>query len=188
MKPKIIFIHGNGGGTGQDNWFPWCVKEFRKLGFTVEAPDFPDSKLARAKYWLPYLQHDLKVDDNTILIGHSSGAVASMRYAEKHKILGSVLVGACYTDLGYESEKLSGYYNSPWNWKSIINNQQWIVQYASTDDPYISIDEARHIHDKLHTKYYEFNNQGHFGEDTGKIDFPELIAETISALSVHGNR
>ena len=184
MSPKIIFIHGNGGGTGEDNWFPWCVKEFRKLGLTSVAPDFPDPKLARAKYWLPYIQHDLKADENTILIGHSSGAVAAMRYAEKHKILGSVLVGASYTDLGDETEKLSGYFNNPWDWHSIVNNQKWIIQFYSTDDPYISIDEARHIHENLNSKYYEFNNQGHFGEDIGKIEFPELIAQTVAALKV----
>ena len=186
MKPKIIFIHGNGGGTGQDNWFPWCVKEFRKLGFSAEAPDFPDSELARAKYWLPYIKDVLKADENTILIGHSSGAVAAMRYAEAHNILGSVLVGTCHTDLGDESEKLSGYFDSPWGWHSITNNQQWILQFASADDPYIDVVEARYVHENLKTKYFEFHDQGHFGEDVHKVEFPELVAETIKMINLFG--
>ena len=184
MKPKVIFIHGNGGGTGQDNWFPWCASEFKKHGFEAIAPDFPDPKLARAKYWLPYIQDVLKADEKTVLIGHSSGAVASMRCAETHKILGSVLVGANYTDLGYESEKQSGYFDTPWDWQAIKNNQKWVIQFASTDDPYIPINESRYIHDKLGSKYFEFNNQGHFGEDIGKTEFPELVSITISKLGI----
>lgn len=94
-----------------------------------------------------------------------------MRYAENHKILGTVLVAPCYTDLGEESEKVSGYYDLPWNWEDIIKNQKWIIQFASVDDPFIPVAEARFIHEKLGSEYHELN-QGHFyPQDT----FPELI-------------
>jgi uncharacterized protein len=42
---------------------------------------------------------NIKADENTILIGHSSGAEAAMRYLETYKLLGCVLVGACHTDV-----------------------------------------------------------------------------------------
>jgi len=183
MKSRIIFIHGNGGGTGSDNWFPWCAAELQKLGLDVIAPDFPDPILARAEYWLPFLQNELGADENTILVGHSSGAVAAMRYAEQHKLYGSVLVGACYTDLGDDDERKSGYYDKPWDWDAIKANQNWILQYASTDDPYIPIDEAHHIHEKLGTEYYEYTDQGHFGEDKGKKEFTELIEKLKEKLA-----
>ena len=46
-----------------------------------------------ADIWLPDLE-ELGADERTILIGHSSGAVAAMRYAESHRVLGSILVYA----------------------------------------------------------------------------------------------
>ena len=98
-----------------------------------------------------------------------------MRYAENNKILGSVLVGACYTDLGDENEKKSGYYDKEWDWNAIKNNQKWIIQFASTDDPYIPIKEARYIHQKLNTEYFEYNDQGHFGSDKNRVIFPEIV-------------
>ena len=175
---KIIFIPGNGGGKTTDNWFPYIKKNLEELGVEVLAAEFPDSNLARASYWLPFLKDVLKADDRTILIGHSSGAIAAMRFSEKNRILGSVLIAPYYTHLGYENEKLSGYFDAPWDWKAISQNQQWILQFSSTDDPWIPITEARYVHDNLQTEYYEFTNQGHFGGDYLKTEFPELL-ETL---------
>lgn len=173
---KVIIIHGNGNSTPQDNWIPYLKRELEKLQIPVVAPQFPDAYLARASWWLPFLQDDLHADDQTVLVGHSSGALAAMRFAEHNKLLGSVLIGAMHTDLGIESERLSGYYNKPWLWDNIKKNQQWIVQFASTDDPWIPIAEPRFIHEKLQTDYHEFTNQGHFGGDYDKKEFPELLA------------
>lgn len=172
---KVILIHGNGGGSGQDNWFPWLKAELKKLGVACEAPDFPDPVGAKADKWLPFLKDNLKADENTILVGHSSGAVAAMRYAETNKIYGSVLVGSYYTDLGYDDEKASGYFDTPWNWDAIKKNQKWVMIFASKDDPYIAIEEPQLIRDKLGAEYHEFDNQGHFGEENSKREFPELL-------------
>src|SRR5882672_10708870 len=101
---KVILIHGNGDSSGQDNWFPWLKAELEKLGVQCVSPDFPNPKEAKADEWLPFLQNELHADENTIIVGHSSGAVAAMRFAENHKICGSVLVGTYYTDLGYDDE------------------------------------------------------------------------------------
>lgn len=181
---KVIFIHGNGGGTVKDAWFPYVQNALEKLSLKVVARNFPDQKLARKKYWLPFLKDKLKADKNTILIGHSSGAVAAMRFAEKNKILGSILVGASYTDTGDETERKSGYYDGPWDWRAIKKNQKWIVQFASTDDPYIPIKEPRYIHKKLQTEYYEYNDQGHFGHPEPKETFPEIVKVIKSKLQL----
>lgn len=181
MSHKAIFIPGNGGGSITSNWFPYVKEQIEKQGVTVIAQDFPDPLLARKEYWLPFIEK-LGADEKTILIGHSSGAVAAMRYAETHQILGSVLVGACYTDLGDENEKKSGYYNTKWEWEKIKRNQHWILQFASTDDPYIPIAEARYVHEKLNTEYYEFTDQGHFGGEIDKFVFPELVTVVVKKL------
>jgi predicted alpha/beta hydrolase family esterase len=182
---KAILIHGNGGGKPTDNWLPYLKLELEKIGIKTEAPQFPDPDLARACYWLPFLKEDLKADENTIIVGHSSGAIAALRFAEKNPILGSVLVGAYHTDLGFEKEKLSGYFDSPWDWESIKKNQNWLIQFASTDDPWIPIDEARFIHQKLNTEYYESIDQGHFGGDYHKATFPEALQAVSSKVRVN---
>ncbi len=172
---KVIFLPGNGGGTPHDNWFPYLKEELGKLGLRVIDKNFPDNDIARSKYWLPFIK-SLGADEQTILIGHSTGAIAAMRFAEDNKILGSVLVGGYYTDLNDEKEKESEYFDKPWDWQSIKENQKFIIQFNSTDDPWIPIEEARFIHKNLNTEYYEFADKGHFGGDYHKETFPELLA------------
>lgn len=172
MAPKAILIHGNGGCTAADYWLPWVERELRAVGLDVINFTFPDNVKARARFWLPHLEA-LDADDQTILIGHSSGAVAAMRYAETHKLLGSILVGVCHTDLGDPFEAASGYYATPWDWPAIRANQQWIAIYGSSDDPHIPIAEPRFVAAELKCSYYEFTDRGHFNDTH---EFPEIVA------------
>jgi len=126
---------------------------------------------ARAAIWLPYLEA-LGADAQTVLIGHSSGAQAALRYAETHRLLGSVLVGVCHTDLGDPGERASGYYRAPWRWNDIRRNQQWIGIFQSADDPLIPVAEARHVASQLACNYFEHTGRGHF---TDRAAFPELV-------------
>lgn len=162
---------------------PYIKHELEAFGIKVLAPQFPDQGLARAQFWMPFLEQ-LGVDENTIIIGHSTGAIAAMRIAETHKLLGSVLVGAYASDLGLETEKQSGYFDNPWRWQPIKDNQQWIVQFASTDDPWIPASESRLVHQNLATEYYESTDQGHFGGDYYKPEFPELLAVLKKKLKI----
>jgi hypothetical protein len=34
--------------------------------------------------WLPHMENELKIGESDIIIGHSSGACAAIRFAEKH--------------------------------------------------------------------------------------------------------
>jgi serine hydrolase len=168
---KAILIHGNGGCTAGDIWLPWLERELTALGLEVINQTFPDNIKARAQYWLPHIE-SLGADEHTILIGHSSGAVAAMRFAEKHRIMGSILVGVCHTDLGDSFEAASGYYQTDWQWQRIRDHQQWIAIYSSTDDPHIPIAEPRFVAAQLQCSYFEFTDRGHF---TDARQFPEIV-------------
>jgi uncharacterized protein len=94
-----------------------------------------------------------------------------MRYAETHKILGIVLVSACYTDLGIESEKLSGYYSREWEWDKIKENTEFIIQLHSKNDDLVPIEEGEYVNKKLGSEFHVFEDLGHFMFD----EFPQLI-------------
>lgn len=171
-KPKIILVHGNGGASIEDIWFPEVKTQLEDKGLEVVAQTMPDNMVGRSIKWLPFLHNVLRADENSIIVGHSTGAIAAMRYAEANRIFGSVIIGAYHTDLGMRSEAMSGYFEEPWDWESIKANQNWVVQFASTDDPFIPIEEPRFVRDQLSSEYHEATDRGHFMIPS----FPELVA------------
>lgn len=185
---KIVMVHGNGpteDWTRPRGWQPYLLEEFEKLGIDAHGPLMPEPEFAPMDVWLPYLENEMVVDENTILIGHSSGAVAAMRYAETHKVKGLILVSGGYTDLDDETEKKSGYFDKPWNWEAIKENTEWIVQFHSKDDPYIPLTEAEFIHEKLDSEFTLFEDKGHLSaEGDGVTEVPEIVEIVKKKLQV----
>ena len=176
---RIVIIPGNGGShVATDNWYPWIQAELQKKGYIVVATDMPDPVAAHMDIWLPYMESTLKMGEETIAIGHSSGAVAILRYLETHRLAGAVLIGVMHTDLGFDDEKEAGWYKDPWQWAKIKENAGWIEQFYSTDDPFIPVAEPEFIHTRTNSVAHIFHDRGHFMIDDkhpNETVFPELI-------------
>ena len=83
---KAMIIPGNGNVDMSEIWFPYIKERLEELNIQVIAKNMPDPELARKSYWLPFIEQGVGGGTDVILIGHSSGAVAIMRYLETHKI------------------------------------------------------------------------------------------------------
>jgi predicted alpha/beta hydrolase family esterase len=171
---KVIIIPGNNNTLITDNWYPYAKDELEKFGLEVVAEDMPDPVLARKKFWVPFIKEKLDGEEDSILIGHSSGAVAALKYLEDNKCRFVILVACYYSHLDDDLEKKSGYFDEPWKWDQIKDNAEKIVIFASKDDPFIPISEPRFVKEKVGAEYYEYKNDGHFGLNRKK-EFPEII-------------
>ncbi len=178
MKPRFVYVHGNQTQHWSFGWAPWLKAQLESLGFETFFETMPDSVIARADYWLPFLKDHVKVSTNDVIIGWSSGAVAAMRYAEANSILGSVLISPCYTDLGDELERQSGYYDDPWRWQRIKENQQHIALIWGDDDPYIPQAEFEHIAKELLPHTLTVPGGRHFVERTEFTEVLDYIKQT----------
>lgn len=177
---KVVIVPGNGdvNVADEDGWYCWVKKRLDQIpGFQCLTKNMPDPITARESIWLPFMETELHCDERTIIIGHSSGAIAAMRYAETHRVFAIVLVSAYTSDLGDENERASGYFNRPWQWEKIKANCPLIVQFGSTDDPFLPWKEQQEVADCLETKFYKFTDREHF-QDT---EFPEMI-EVVKAI------
>jgi predicted alpha/beta hydrolase family esterase len=182
--PSVVMIHG-APGYAEEGWQPQVRAQLNSLGFAVESQTLPDSDRGRCAMWIPHLE-SMGIDEQTVLIGWSTGAVAAMRYAQRHRILGSVLVGAYSTDLGDPAERDSGWFIDPWDWEAIKANQQFILQFASTDDDLVPIAEQRVVRDHLDPTYVEHTDRGHYILDQFDELVPALQAQlAAAAVRVH---
>lgn len=180
MKPRIIYIHGNGAFHWSFAWAPWLKQELEKNGFETFFETFPDSVIARGRYWIPFLEEHIKAGENDVIVGWSSGAVAAMRYAERHKIRGSVLIGPSASDMGDELEKQSGYFDEPWNWSAIKEKQEHIALVYSNNDPFIPQEQFKIVQENLQPDVIKIPNGKHFIEQN---TFPEVLKYLLETYS-----
>lgn len=172
MNQRFVFIHGNQSTHWSFAWTPWLKAQLDSLGCETFFETMPDSIIARAEYWLPFMQDHIQISENDIIIGWSSGAVAAMRYAENHTVKGLALISPSYTDLDDELEKQSGYFNAPWQWDKIKANSQTNALITGDNDPYIPQDEFNSIAKELDPTRIIIPNGEHFIE---RNEFPELL-------------
>lgn len=180
MKPRIVYVHGNGTTHWSFAWAPWLKAELEKRGYETFFETMPDSIIARGKFWLPFLEQHVKVGENDVIVGWSSGAVAAMRYAEVRKLRGSVLIAPSVTNLGDELEKQSGYYDTPWSWQAIKKNQQHIALVHSDNDPFIPQAEFAVVAKELKPEIIMLPGAGHFMEQE---TFPEVLDHLTKTFS-----
>lgn len=179
---RIVYLHGNQATHWSFAWASSVQGELEALGFQTFFETFPDSIIARQQYWLPFLEDHVKAGSNDILLGWSSGAVAAMRYAEAHQILGSVLVSPSCTDMGDELERASGYFDRPWQWQAIRENQRAIHLITAADDPFIPQQEFETIANALKPEHLHLHNGGHF---IGRTTFPEVVGAVQRVAAIH---
>ncbi len=178
---RVIYIHGNQTTYWTYAWAPSLREQLHARGFETFFETMPDSIIARAEYWLPFLEEHVRAGANDILVGWSSGAVAAMRYAETHEIAGSVLIAPCYTDLNDELERMSGYYDEPWNWDAIRKHQREIHLITSATDPYIPQSEFDTIGTELSAIRTHLPSGGHFNEQS---TFPEVLDAVLAIAKI----
>lgn len=174
MKRAFI-IHG-WKVCSRDNWFPWLGRELERLGYAVTIPDMPHTAEPDPGEWVSILKGLVgKPDGETVLIGHSLGAHAVMRYLEQNGVIGlAALVSPWPNPNAIKDSKYSRTANR-WmktdpDWESIRKNSEAIIAMFSTDDPFVMMESAKLFKDKLSAQIIIGKERGHIiGEQLPEI-------------------
>lgn len=103
---NIYLIHGWGGNPNEP-MLVWLKIELEKVGHKVVVPEMPDTEHPVIEKWVGKLNESVKqINENTILIGHSIGCQAILRYlaglSDNSKIDKIILI-APWIGVGYEN-------------------------------------------------------------------------------------
>lgn len=182
---NVLILHG-AGNNSQGNWFPWLRKTLEEKGYTVWSPDLPNSDTPFLKDWLEIIfsNKDWKFNEESIIVGHSSGATLILRILENLpegvKIDKSILV-AGFVDKGnlpqfyqYKVDLLK----TPFSWNKIKNSCKSFYFIASDNDPYDC--GSRHseiMKEHLGGKLIIMSGEGHFNLEVGEKykQFQEIL-------------
>ena len=178
---KAFIIHG-AYGNPNENWFPWLKHELEKIGLTVFAPSFPTPEAQTLENWLEAFSA-YKVDEESILIGHSLGATFILNFLNKSKgkVKAAFLVAGLINPLGKKKfDAINKSFYNKLSWSKLREQTRYFV-YASDNDPYVPLEEGKRIAKKLDARFRLVKNAGHFNKASGYEKF-DLLLEDLKVL------
>lgn len=165
--------------TYAKHWLPWIKDQLEKRGIKTEIclmpepwhPDYEKFKQAFSKY---------KVNEDTILIGHSCGNAFLVRWLgdTKQKVKELIMVAPWkINDNGKDDRWRQNFYNYPID-GSIKDRVGKIIMFTSNDENPIGKQSLGIFYDALGGRTIELQNHGHYTfNDMGTEEFPELLKE-----------
>lgn len=181
MKRAVI-LHGT-DGSPKENWFAWLKKELEKRDYEVWLPQLPDAHEPNAKKWTQFLVNSRRDFTDSLLIGHSAGAVEILQFLqhlpEELKVKTAVLVGVFSQVLAEEPDwkQLKGLFEEPFDFEKIKAKAKKFLVVHGDNDPWCDPRQAQYIARKIAGEYIEVPGGQHFSTtlDPSYTKFPKLI-------------
>ncbi|MGW4126309.1 RBBP9/YdeN family alpha/beta hydrolase [Nocardia sp. NPDC004711] len=130
-------------------WFPTFRAELEAAGHRVVIPDLPNSEAPRVKPWLETLAGAVAAPaEDTVLVGHSIGAVNVLRFLEQYDVTsgvfaGVVLVSTSVHEVGYDL--LAEFFEREFDWPRIRAAARQFRALTAIDDPVNAPNPLEHI-------------------------------------------
>ncbi len=195
-KPKRAFIIHGYLSYPEEAWLPWLKRELTKRGYAVALPAMPNPDRPSRTGWIRFIAKLVgEPDAGTVMIGHSLGCQAVIRYLEtlgaKGKSVGqTVLVAGSFPpNLSLaEAKARVGDHPALLPWFTVGVDARNVKKAAgrctmilSDDDPYIPVRQARAtLRAKLNPKIIMEHGKGHFNEDDKLTRLPSALAAILA--------
>lgn len=182
---KRVYIIHRWSGSGKNDWRPWLKTELEKLGYQVFVPDMPDRDTPVIEKWVNHLSELVgKPDKETFFVGHSIGCQTILRYLETidTPVGGAVFVAGWFNLHNLEDseviETAKPWLETPFDFAKIKKVLPKLTVLLSSNDPYDALEQNKFIFEsELNAKVIVVPNAGHFTEDDGFTELPEVLTE-----------
>lgn len=178
MKNALI-LHGTDAHHAY-NWFPWLKAELEKEGWKVWVPDLPQADRPSIDIYNDFLLNSQwQFDQDSIIVGHSSGAVEILGLLSdprfKNKIHACFLAGVFEGDAGWEEARGM---KKDFDFQIIKNKSEKFVFIHEDNDPYCPLESAKNLSGHVNGELIVMPGSGHFSIslDPKWTRFPELLA------------
>jgi predicted alpha/beta hydrolase family esterase len=118
-------------------------------------------------------------NDDTLIVGHSSGAVAILGLLEAlpddTRVGTCILVASFMNDLGWEN--LRELFMKPFDFERIRTKARKFIFVHSDNDPYCPLEQAEYLCEKVGGELVIIPGQGHFSAEASPeyVRFPALL-------------
>lgn len=152
----FVLLHGY-KGTSQSIFLPWLKNQLEQKGHTVSVPDLPNSATPSEKEQVDaVLQHET-LNTQTVLFGHSLGAVIAMKVVEKleNPVRALILAGG-FADVKFKDRERPFTNTFDWNFdfEKIKKNAETIKILHDIHDYAIPHEQAELLQQKLSAELF----------------------------------
>jgi predicted alpha/beta hydrolase family esterase len=177
---QALILHGTSASPAS-NWFTWLKGHLEADGYRVWLPQLPHSDQPNTQIYNQFLlaNTDFSFNEQTIMVGHSSGAVAALNLLQhlspNQKIKAAFLVSAFKDDLGWEA--LTDLFIEPLDFKTIKAKAGQFIFLHADNDPYCPLQHAEYLAQQVGGQLILKPGQGHFNTEISEnyTAFPELL-------------
>jgi predicted alpha/beta hydrolase family esterase len=193
--PKRAFIIHGYKSYPEEAWLPWIKRELVKKGYRVSLPHMPAPRRPNLPRWISFIAKLVgEPDGNTVMIGHSLGCQAVMRYLETlgsaGKAVGrTVLVAGSFPPRlsPAEARKKADGNKALLPWFTTTVDPRKVKGAAgkctvilSDVDPYISTQEAlARFRATIKPRIVIEKGKGHFNEDDHVVRLPSALKAAL---------
>lgn len=184
---KVILVHG-WDGSPKEPMHKWIKKQAESLGFEVIVPQMPNPEKPQINAWTEKLKEvSGNPDEDTIIIGHSMGCQAVLRYIEtlpKSVKIGKCILLAPWMKLNEATIKEEGeealeiakpWMETPIDWKKIKSHCDNFICIFSDNDPYVSLTNQEIFRERLNPQILILKNRYHFDPGNNIKKLPEIL-------------
>lgn len=193
MKTAYL-IHG-WSGKPDDPILDWLKVELEQTGWTVVAPEMPDRHEPKIESWVYALNSIVKPSPDVVLVGHSVGCQAVMRYLAQTpagtRIAGLVLI-APWMELdkltieeeGPESVAIAKpWVETPIDFAAVKARTARTVAVFSDDDPFVPLAQKELFERELGARTIVEQGMGHFSRADGIREVPSVLRAVQSCVT-----
>ena len=161
---------------------PWLKAELEAKGFAVSVPAMPSPNEPRVDEWVAAIGREIgEAEDDCILVGHSLGCIAILRYIEraKKKVAGAVMVAGFAGKLGGEFSILDNFFAPQLDFERVKEMCPKFVAIFSDNDPYVPVSQEKIFREKLGAATMVLHARGHFSSSEGTVKLPEALQAVL---------
>lgn len=186
MRKSVIVIHGSFGNI-KENWIPWLESQCKNKDISFKAISFPTPVGQTYDNWSEIFKSYVEkgvVNENSIVVAHSSGASFFAKYATLNKLKVKKFISvAGFTDFlsgNNDFDKINTEFYLEENKNFDLSSISEIISFYSKNDPYLPLEVLSDFSKKIKAKENIIKEAGHFNTDSGYDKFELLLKEILS--------
>lgn len=179
MPRKEDYLNPNVDSESNSNWIPWLQQQLNVRGILTQTPEMPEPYNPNYEKYVEVFKQ-FKLNEDTMLIGHSCGAGFILKYLSENNIkVGKVVLVAPWINAGREADITM--FDSLRLDENLVLKTKGVAIFESSDDEQDVMDSVEVIKNSVkNIKVTTFENYGHFCfGDMKTRAFPELLDEVL---------